>query len=49
MGDDNELGVYGEFFNQLQEPQEIYVVERSVDLVEDAERTGFDKVYGKSK
>ena len=37
MGDDDELGAVGEPTHELQEPIDVGVVERGLDLVEDVE------------
>ena len=38
MGDDNELGAAAEFPEEAEEPVQVDVVERGLDLVENVER-----------
>ena len=42
VGDHDELGVLGHGLDEIGEPLDVGVVERGVDLVEDAERRRFD-------
>ncbi len=49
VGDDDELGVFEEALEDTDEAVDVGFVEGGVELVEDAERAGFDLVDGEEE
>ena len=49
MGDDNELRIIGQTLDKPVEADHICIVKGSIDLVQQAERTGLDEKDGKDQ
>ena len=49
MRHDDELRLAGKFFEHAHEAADVGVVERGIDLIEDAKRAGLDLVDGKEQ